>query len=255
MLAYMIFVYCVTSGYCFLTNGQSSSSLTGTNPNVADIMRDLTSLRSLLLRANQNIYTLQSQLAVANQDIHSLTQEVSQYKMTTDELKQNQTHLLVELRNINNNAIHSTLPATSNKGVCGCQTEISGIRQQQTELRAVVTSLQNNVTQYKNKINAMSSTAKQQQHQQTTTVSSMANAQTTGKDKLYNYNVPNIFYRFLKCQIYCCLTPIIFGNPRSNVAQCSAIERGFPTMNSYMLLNFKKILSCFLYFFNIVMRC
>ena len=77
MLTNISLVVFVTVGYCFLTNGQSSSSLSGTNSNVANIMRDLTSLRSLLLRANQNIYTLQSQLNLANQNIHTLQNQLS----------------------------------------------------------------------------------------------------------------------------------------------------------------------------------
>ena len=123
MLTYTVIVSCLIVEYCVWTNGQSS---VGSNSDIADIMRDLTSLRSLLLRANQNMYTLesqlstanqnihtlqsqvsvanqnihtlQSQLAVANKDISSLKQETSECKTEIDELKQNQTHLRFELK-------------------------------------------------------------------------------------------------------------------------------------------------------------
>ena len=123
MLKYIAIVSCLIVEYCVRTNGQSS---VGSNSDIVDIMRDLTSLRSLLLNANKNIFTLQSQLSVANQkintlqsqlsvanknihtlqsqlavannDISSLKQETSQCQTVIDELKQNQTHLRFELK-------------------------------------------------------------------------------------------------------------------------------------------------------------
>ena len=69
MLKYIAIVSCLIVKYCVRTNGQSS---VWSNSDIADIMRDLASLRNLLLKANQNIYTLQSQLSVTNQNIHTL---------------------------------------------------------------------------------------------------------------------------------------------------------------------------------------
>ena len=55
--------------YSFLINGQSSGV---SNSEIADILKDLTSLRSLLLRANENISALKGELAMANQNINTL---------------------------------------------------------------------------------------------------------------------------------------------------------------------------------------
>ena len=93
-LTFITFFLCnVIVGYGFLTNGQSSSSLTGTESNrgLDDVIRDLTSLRGLLLQANQKIFSLGNQLAVANQEISSLKNENIQHKAEIDELRQNQT--------------------------------------------------------------------------------------------------------------------------------------------------------------------
>ena len=116
MWKHILFVNFATMGYCFLTNGQSSSSLTGTSFGLADVMRDLTSLRNLLLIANQNIYDLQNNLALANKDISSLEQKISQQKAEMSELKQNQSHLTVTLRQTMNNGVQKNANAqTSGK--------------------------------------------------------------------------------------------------------------------------------------------
>ena len=119
MVKYIAFVFCVIVEYSSLTSGQFSGA---SSSGISDIMRDLTTLRNLLLIANQNIYTLQSQFSIANQNIHtlqrqhsiasqdiytlqsqlvvankeisSLKQETAQYKTEIDELKHNQTYYL-----------------------------------------------------------------------------------------------------------------------------------------------------------------
>ena len=121
-MKYIALGFCVIVEYAFLTNGQFSGA---SNSDISDILRDLATLRSLLLKANQNIYTLQSQLSIANQNIHtlqsqhsiaskdiytlqsqlavankdisSLKQETAQCKTEIDELKHNQTYLTLDL--------------------------------------------------------------------------------------------------------------------------------------------------------------
>ena len=224
MLKYIAVVSCLIVEYCVQTNGQSS---VGSNSDIANIMRDLTSLRSLLLRANQNIYTLQSQLSTANQNIHmlqsqlavaskdisSLKQETSQCKTEIDELKQNQTHLRFELKSeiddINENFTALRADQSSllldvdniRKLILKTDAKFELVNKTRHESESkikinsiTITNLQQKFDRYDNRVNIMNATIKQQQRQQeqqwsnlSSLSSSLASLQLPGKDNFVLY--------------------------------------------------------------------
>ena len=81
--------------YTLLIYGQSSGV---SNSDIADILTDLTSLRSLLLRANKNIYALQGELAMANQNICTLQSDGA---LAYQNIQTLQSQLAVANQNIN----------------------------------------------------------------------------------------------------------------------------------------------------------
>ena len=235
MLTNVFFVISMIVGYCFLTNGQSSSSLSGTNSNVADITRDLTSLRSLLLKANQNIHTLQSQLNLANQNIHtlqnqlsvtnqefsSLKQETTQCKTSIDELKQNQTRLSVELRNIKSNGIYGTLMTPSNQAVCGCLTEIANIRHDQTQLRDSLKASNYGNVQMKLEISSVKGDVSRIQHNQNNLLQNVSHIwQNVSKTNVKSVMLSKTVHQFYKSEAIIKNNSVVVRNLQNNFVQC-----------------------------------
>ena len=190
-------------------------------------MRDLASLRSLLLKANQNIFTLQSQLSAANKNIHtlqsqlsvanndisSLKQGTSQCKTAIAELKQNQTNLCFVLKTeidcINGNftalrtdqssLLHDIEDIRKFSHENDAKFELVNKTHHETESKIknnsiTITNLQQKFVQYVNSVNFMNTTIKQQQRQQeqqshniATLSSSVASLQLSGKENFVLY--------------------------------------------------------------------
>ena len=202
MLKYIAFVSCLIVEYCVRTNGQYS---VGSNSDIVDIMRDLTSLRSLLLKANQNIFTLKSQLAVANKDISSLKQETSQCKMVMNEVKQNQTHLRLELkseidgikgnftalRSGQSSLLHDVEDIRKSTRVIEVKFELVNktCKESESKIKNNSITITNLQQKFVGDVNRMDATIKQQQRQQeqqwnnlSSLSSSVASLKLSGKD-------------------------------------------------------------------------
>ena len=224
MLKYIAIVSCLIVEYCVRADGQS---LVESNSDIADIKRDLTSLRSLLLKANQNIFTLQSQLSVANKNIHtlqsqlavanndisSLKQETSQCKTAIAELKQNQTNLRFVLKTdidgINGNftalradqssLLHDIEDIRKLSHENDAKFELVNKTHHESESiiknnSITITNLQQKFVQFLNGVNYMNTTIKQQQRQQeqqwnnlANLSSSVASLQISGKETFVLY--------------------------------------------------------------------
>ena len=238
MLKYITIVSCLILEYCVRINGQSS---VGSNSGIADIMRDLASLRNLLLKANQNIYTLQSQLSEANQNIHtlqgqlvvankdisSLKQETSQCKTVIDELIQNHTHLRFELKS-EIDGIHWNLTALQTDQI-GLLHDVEDMRKltRQTDVKFALVSKARHESESKIKNNSITITNLQQKFVRyvnsvnfmNITINSSSvnknNSHTTSQpcpppSLVYNYPVrKSSFYTFLRSAnkvgiLFCC---------------------------------------------------
>ena len=156
MLKYIAIVSCLIVEYCARTNGQSS---VGNNSDIADIMRDLTSLRNILLTSNQDIYTLQSQLSVANQNIRTLQSQLSVANQNIHSLQSQ-----LDVANQNNHTLQSQL-SVANQNIHTLQSQLAVANKD-------ISSLKQETSQWSNL---------------STLSSSLASLQLTGKDNFVLY--------------------------------------------------------------------